>query len=141
MYYKSDVAQCEEMKKKLTKEYFRRERKLLQSKIYGGNIICGINTWAVSVLRYSASFINWTRDELRVLDRRTRKHLSMYGALHSRDSVARLYIPGTNGGRGLISVENFVDQAVIGLSSYIEQSNEMLLTAARGDFKIPHAGN
>ena len=43
----------------------------------------GINTWAVSVFRYSASFINWTRDELRVLDGGTRKHLNMYGALHS----------------------------------------------------------
>ena len=57
------------MKMKLTKEYFQRVRKLLQSKIDGRNVICGTNTWAVSVLRYSASFVNWTRDELRVLDR------------------------------------------------------------------------
>ncbi|XP_068680664.1 uncharacterized protein [Montipora foliosa] len=59
----------------------------------------------------------------------------MYGALHSRDSVPRLYIPRTNVGRGLISVEDCVDQAVIGLSSCIAQSNEMLLTAARRDSK------
>ena len=86
------------------------------------------------MLRYSASFIDWTRDELRVLDGGTRKHLNMYGALHSRDSAARLYnfIPRNNSGRGLTSVEDCVDQAVIGLSSYIAQRNEMLLTAARG---------
>ena len=87
------------------------------------------------MLRYSASFINWTRDELRVLDRRTRKHLTMYGAIHSRDSVARLHIPRKNGGRGLISVEDCVDQAVIGLSSYIAQSDDKLLSAAQGDSK------
>ena len=79
------------------------------------------------MLRYSASFVNWTRDELRVLDRKTRKYLTMYGALHSRDSVARIY-PSKKGGRGLISVEDCVGQAVIGLSSYIAHSNEVLLT-------------
>ena len=77
----SNVVQCEEINKKLTKE--RKERKPLQSKIDGGDVICGINIWAVSVLCYSASFINCTRDELRVLDIRTMKHLTMY-ATHVR---------------------------------------------------------
>lgn len=62
----------------------------------------------------------------------------MYGALHSRDSVARIYLPRKKGGRGLISVEDCVDQAVISLSSYIAHSNEMLLTAARGNLDSPH---
>ena len=93
-----DEVKCKDMKTKLTKEYFRRVRKLLWSKIDGGNVICGINTWAVSVLRYSASFVNWTRDELRVLDRKTRTYPTMYGALYSRDSVARIYIPRKKGG-------------------------------------------
>ena len=118
-----DEVQCKDMKMKLTKEYFWCARKLLRSKIDEGNMICGINTWAVSVLRYSASFVNWTRDELRVLDRKTRKYLTMYGALHARDSVARIYLPRKKGGRGLISIEDCVDQAVIGLSSYNTQSN------------------
>ena len=51
--------------------------------------------------------------------------------------MARLYIPRKNGGQGLISVEDCVDQAVTGLSNYIAQSNEMLLTAAWGDSKSP----
>ena len=87
--------------------------------------------WAVFVLRYSASFVNWTRDKLRVLDRKTRKYFTTYGALHATDSVARIYLPRKKGGRGLISMQDCVDQAVIGLSSYIAQSNEVLLIAAR----------
>ena len=104
---------------------------MLQSKLDGGHLISGINTWAVSVMRYLASFINWTREELRVLDRGTRKSLNMYNALHPRDSVARLYLPRKIEGRGLISIEDCVDQASIGLANHIAESNERLLTAAR----------
>ena len=78
----ADEFQRGKMKKNLTKEYLRRVRKLLRSKLDGGHLISGINTWAVSVMRYSASFISWTREELRVVDRRTRKYLNMYNALH-----------------------------------------------------------
>ena len=55
----------------------------------------------------------------------------MYNALHPRDSVARLYLPRKIGGGGLISIEDCVDQASIGLANYIAESNERLLTAAR----------
>ena len=40
----------EKMKLNVSKEYMRRIRKVLKSK--GGNLVCEINTWAVSLLRY-----------------------------------------------------------------------------------------
>ena len=73
------------MKEKVRSEYFRRVRKVLQSHLNGGNIVKGINTWAVSLLRYSAAFIDWTRVELCEMDRKTRKYLNMYKALHPRE--------------------------------------------------------
>ena len=36
----------------------RRVRKVLETKLKGGNIIKGINTWLVSLVRYSAGFID-----------------------------------------------------------------------------------
>ena len=48
----------EEMELKVSKKYFRRLRKVLKSKLNGGNLVRGVNTWAVSLLRYSAAFIN-----------------------------------------------------------------------------------
>ena len=66
------------------KEYIRRLRKVLKSKLNGGNLVCGVNTWAVSLLRYSAAFVNWRKSELQAIDRKTRKLLITYGALHSR---------------------------------------------------------
>ena len=47
-----------EMKLKVSKEYFRRLKKVLKSKLNGGNLVQGVNTWTVSLLKYSASFIS-----------------------------------------------------------------------------------
>ena len=49
-----------EMKETVSKEYVRRIRKILASKLIGGNIITAINSWAVSVIRYGAGIVNWT---------------------------------------------------------------------------------
>ena len=48
----------EEMKLKVSKEYFRRLKKVLTSELNSGNLVPGVNTWAVSLLRYSAAFIS-----------------------------------------------------------------------------------
>ena len=42
----------------VSKEYIRRIRKVLKSKLNGGNLIHGVNTWAVSLSRYSAAFVS-----------------------------------------------------------------------------------
>ena len=65
----SDQVKQKEMKEKLRNEYKLRVRKVLQSKLNGRNTVQAINTWAVSSLRYSAPFIEWTREELRTMDR------------------------------------------------------------------------
>ena len=59
-----DVTLNTKMKGRRTSEYVRRVRKLCRSKLNGGNMISGINTWAVSVLRYSAGIVDWKMEEL-----------------------------------------------------------------------------
>ena len=54
----------QEMKLKVYKEYFRRLRKVLKSKLNGRNLDQRVNTWAVSLLRYSAAIISWRKCEL-----------------------------------------------------------------------------
>ena len=48
----------EKMKLNVLKEYIRRIKKVLKSKLNGGNLVHGVNTLAVSLLRYSATFVN-----------------------------------------------------------------------------------
>ena len=129
----ADKIKREEMKEKLRMEYKRRVRKVLHSKLNGGNMVKVINTWAVSLLRYSAPFVNWTRSELKEMGRMTRKIMSMNRALHPRDSVCRLYLSRKEGGRGLIGVEDCVDLAVLSLRRYASQNEDRLIVAARGN--------
>ena len=78
-----------EMKDKIRKEYLRRTRKLLETKLSSRNFIKGINTWAVPLDRYSGPFLKWTRDELKQMDQRTRTLMTMHKTLHPRDDVDR----------------------------------------------------
>ena len=57
----------------------------------------------------------------------------MYGALHLKSDVDRLYIPREEGGRGLTSIEDCVELAIRGLEMYVYGSEERLMKAARGD--------
>ena len=77
----------------------------MKSKLNGKNEIQGINTWAVALLRYGAGIINWKLDELKKMDRTMRKTLTMYGALHPKSDIDRLYLKRKHVGRGLISIE------------------------------------
>ena len=53
----------------------------------GKNKIVAANTWAVGILRYSAGVVEWKTDELKVLDRKTRKLMTLYGALLLKSDV------------------------------------------------------
>ena len=116
-----------EMKIKVTAEYKRRLTLILKSKLNGKNKIQAINTWAVVVIRYGAGIINWKVDELKKMDRTTRKALITYGTLHPKSDIDGLYLKQKHGGRGLISIEMCVRLEENNLSLYVRVSNEMLL--------------
>ncbi|XP_068697162.1 uncharacterized protein [Montipora foliosa] len=119
------------MKETVTKEYKRRIRKILETKLNGGNLVKATNTWAIPLLRYSAASLDWRKSELQDLDRKTRKLLTMHNGLHPKSNVDRIYIPREEGGRGLISVEDCVESATLGLERYINDSDERLIKAAK----------
>ena len=123
------------MKLNVLKEYIRRLRKVLKSKLNGGNLVCGVNTWVVSLLRFSAAFVTWRKSELKAIDRKTRKLFTIYGVntIYSKSDVDRLYIPRKEGERGLISSEDCVELAIRGLEVYVHGSVERLIQTARGD--------
>ena len=64
---------------------------------------------------------------------RTRKLLTMQKGLHPRSNVDRVYIPRSEGGRGLQSVEDIIELAILGLQRYVQDSDERLIAAARGN--------
>ena len=91
----------QKMKLNVSKEYIRSLKKFLKSKLSGRILVRGVNAWAVSLLRHSTAFVSWRKSELQAIDRKTRKLFNIYGALHNKSDVDRLYIPRIEGGRGL----------------------------------------
>ena len=87
----ADKVSEEKIKLNISKEYIKRLRKVLMSKLNGGNLVRGVNTWAVSLLRYSAAFVSWRKSELQAIDRKNRKLFTIYGALHPKSDVDGLY--------------------------------------------------
>ena len=129
----ADTIKQVQMKDMIRKEYLRRTRKLVETKLSSRNLIKGINTWAVPLVRYSGPFLKWTREELKQMDQRTRKLITMHKALHPRDDVDRLYVSRKQGGRGLASIENTVDASIQRLEDYIEKHERGLITTIRVD--------
>ena len=121
------------MKYKIQKEYLRRTRKLPETKFSHRNLIKGINTWAVPRVRYSGPFPKWTRDELKQMNQRTRKLMTMHKALHPRDDVDRLYVSKKDGRGGLPSIEDSVDASMQQLEDYIQKHEGGPITATRND--------
>ena len=87
-----------------------------------------MNGWAVAVVRYSAGLIDWTKEEVRELDRVTRKLMFEHSALHPKSNVIRLYMKRKNGGRGLTGIEECVASEVRNLDEYIANSKEEILS-------------
>ena len=122
-----DSFMVREMKNKVKEEYFRRLVCLLKSQLYAGNLIAGINAWAIGVVRYSAGVLDWGKTELKKMDVKTRKVMTTHGAFHRKSNVGRLYQKRKDGGRGLISVEDCVRIEEENLLKYVNGSDEWML--------------
>ncbi len=120
-----------DMKDKFASEYKRRLKLVLKSKLNGRNKILAINTWAVSVLRYGAGILKWTKDELKKMDRKSRKIMTIHGAFHPKSDTDRLYLTREKGGRGLISCEDCVRSEENNLGWYVRNSVESLIRGVR----------
>ena len=128
----SDQIKMKEIKKKFTNEYKKRIKLLLESNLDGENVIKAVNTWVKAVLRYSGGILDWNKDEIQNMDRKTRKIMTMNGALHSKTNLARLYLARNEGGRRLRLLEEVVQAEEHGLSDYIKDEengyNKLLKT-------------
>ena len=125
----NDLAQKEDAKATVKREYFRRTRLILKTELNAGNTIRAINTWALPVMRYTAGILEWTVAELQEADRKTRKLLTMNGAFNQHGDVDRLYIDRQHGGKGLLSVEQVIREDECGLKEYVDlkQTEDSLL--------------
>jgi len=119
------------MKYNITKEYFRRIRQIFKTELNSKNKIIAINTLAVPVVTYSFGIVDWLRTDIKKMDRKTRKNLTIGGIHHPKADVERLYVKRRNGGRGLIELESAYDAAIVGLCNYIRLSKDRLIRCVK----------
>ena len=129
----ADTMKEKKMKDILKEEYLRRIRSIMKSKLNSKNVISAINSRAISIIRYSAGIIKWTIKEMKELDRKTRKLLTINSMFHKRGDIDRLYIKRSEGGRGMISVEDCIAIESNSLLNYVRGSNEPMLQAVAGE--------
>ena len=82
------------------------------------------NQWCVGVFRYFFAAVHWTRSELVQLDWRTRKVLVQNKCHHSGAAVERLYLPRSEGGRGLQNLLQIWEREVVSTASYLLHSED-----------------
>ena len=110
------------------KEFLRRTKKIWNSELYSRNKVTAYNTFALPVLTMSVRVLDWSEQELMSLDIKARKILNMSGSFHSKGDTNHLYVPRSNGGRGLNSVIDMFKNQMVNLSNYLKQvhNNPML---------------
>ena len=67
------------------------------------------------------------KSDLKDVNRKSRKTVTMCGALHPKSDVDRLYIKRKEGGRSLMSKEHCVREEEINLGFYVANSEENLI--------------
>jgi hypothetical protein len=95
------------------------------------NKIQAIGALAVPVLRYSFESINWHQEELRKLDRKRRKVLTIHGQHHPKADVDRSYVSRKYGGRGLMELEEAYIIEITKLMEYVGSSEDPLIQIVR----------
>ena len=116
-----------EMKEKITKEYKQRQILILKCKLNGKNKVTAIKKWAVAILRYLAEINQRKASELKDVDKKSRKAMTMYWVLHPKSDVDRLYVKRKERGRELISVEQRIREEEKSLGFYVANSKENLI--------------
>jgi hypothetical protein len=90
-----------------------------------------ICAFAMPVLRYTFGIMKWTKGELKKLDIKTRKLLTMNGHHHPKASTHRLYLHRSRGGRGLTGCEDTHNCECTALAQYVLGSTDDLTQVVR----------
>ena len=111
-------------KEKVSKEYFTGVRKIRKSKLSTFNKTIIHNMFAVPVLKPTSSTLDWTIQEIRNIDNKTRKDLSITGNFNINSDVDCLYIPRSQGGRGLKAIQTAYECGMVSLNHHLTRNKD-----------------
>ena len=92
---------------------------ILKSELNARNKITATGALAVPILRYSFGIFNWRIGEIKKIDRKTRKMITMYKMHHPKADIDRLYVKRKEGGRGLVQIEAAYKAEIVKIAEYL----------------------
>ena len=124
------------MRETIRKECFRRVRSILRSESNKRNRIDAINSLALPVVTYSFTIINWSLTEIKKVDTKIRRLLTMHRTHHPKSDVNRLNLPCKEVGWGLVQLEIYLKTSVTGMDTYLNNTNDWMLNRVKSTSKI-----
>ena len=106
-------------KERVSKEYFTRTRKIWSSELSAYNKVIAHNAFAVPVLIPTIGVLDWTIGEIKDIDIKTRKILTLTRNFHPNSDVDRLYMQKSFGGRGLRQVQSSYESRIIAIRQHL----------------------
>ena len=80
--------------------------------------------FAVPVLKPTYGILDWTIQEIRDIDIKTRKVLSMTGNFHISSDVDCLYIPRSGRGMGLKAIQTAYEYGIVSLNHHLTRNKD-----------------
>ena len=111
-------------KEMVSKEYLSRVKKIWLSELTAFNKTIAHNAFAIPVIAPTMVILDWTIQEIKDIDLRTRKILSVIGNFHPNSDVDQLYIGRNIGGRGIKSCQRLFESRIIALKQLLHRSKE-----------------
>ena len=101
-------------KERVTKEYFTRVRKLWTSELPAYNKVITHNSFALTFW-----ILDWSIQDIKDLDTKTRKQLTMSGNFHPNSNIDLLYIQRNLGRRGLRQIQRVFESGLVIIRQYL----------------------
>ena len=111
-------------KERVSNECLSQVKKKWSSELSAFNKTIAHNAFTTPVITPTIGILDWKIQEIKEIDIRTRKNLSVTGNFHSNSDVDRLYIGRNVGGRGLISCRCLFESRIIALKQYLHRNKE-----------------
>ena len=122
-----DGIQHSSMIEKIQKQCFHRVRSILWTELNACNAIDAVSSLALPVVTYSFITINWSLTDLKKVDTKIRKLLTMHRMHHPKSDVNTLHLPRMGGCRGLVQLELSLKMPIIGMGTYLNNTNDCML--------------
>ena len=106
----------------ILKEYTNRVWKIWTSKLSVYNKVTGYNSFAILIITPSVRVVNWTTDDIKQIDIKTRKILTITGNFHPNSDIDKLYVDRKSGGRGLCSIKIMFESRLVALRQHLTYS-------------------